>query len=209
MENNMMNRPVTAADIAARLNMSVATVRIAMSDKSSAIVGLSQKTVARVRETAKQMGYNPKAAMIYGAWYYDGNFKTKEEEVSRMLELRGQGYSNAEIAAKVGRSYLTVLGAIGKQDEELSRQNRSMGQHIRAQKAAARRQYVINKPIREHNAKVAAAQKKQAEIEAALAKLAEEQAAIKAEQPAIEQVAQTKIEFPLFDLHTVQPTALQ
>lgn len=134
--------------------------------------------------------------------YYGGNFATKEEETSRMEELRAAGYSNHEIAVKIGRSHYCVLRRIGKQDIELSIQNRNMGQHIRAQKNAARKQYVLNKPIREYNAKVEAHNKMKAEI-------AKMEAELRPQTPAIEKAAQIKIDFPLVDLRTVQPTALQ
>lgn len=134
--------------------------------------------------------------------YYNGNFKTREEEVARMKELRAMGYSNPEIAKAIGRSYKTVWDAIGKQDPELAKQNITMAAHIRAQKNAARKQYVINKPIREYNRRV----EQHNQMKAELNKL---QTELLTEKPAIVQAAQTKIDFPMIDLHTVQPTALQ
>lgn len=131
-----------------------------------------------------------------------GNFKTREEEIARMQELRAQGYSNAEIAKAIGRCPDTVRENIGKQDIELSLQNRAMGAHIRAQKNAARKAYVVNKPIREYNKRVEQHNKMKAE-------LALLQVDLLTQKPIIEQAAQTKIDFPLIDLHTVQPTALQ
>ena len=119
-----------------------------------------------------------------------------------MEELRARGYSNAEIAKAIGRSYDTILCAIGKQDPELSKQNVAMGAHIRAQKNAARKQYVINKPIREYNRKVEEHNKMKA-------KVAQMEAELKPQTPVVEQAAQIQIDFPLIDLHTVQPTQLQ
>ncbi len=135
-------------------------------------------------------------------FWHNGNFRTKEEEVARMKELRAMGYSNAEIAKAVGRSNFTVLKDLGPQDPELSLQNRAMAAHIRAQKNAARKQYVLNKPIREYNAKVA-------EHNALKAKVAQMEAEIAHQTPVIEKAAQAKITFPLVDLATLQPTALQ
>ena len=134
--------------------------------------------------------------------YYNGNFKTRQEEIARMKELRAKGYSNPEIAKAIGRSETTILNAIGRQDRELWKQNVAMGAHIRAQKNAARKQYVVNKPIREYNRKVE-------EHNALKAKVAQMEAELKPQTPVVEQVAQIKIDFPLIDLHTVQPTALQ
>ena len=119
-----------------------------------------------------------------------------------MKELRSLGYSNAEIAKAIGRHYLCVLKHIGKQDPELSTQNRAMAAHIRAQKNAARKQYVLNKPIREYNKRVEQHNKLKAEI-------TRMEAELRGQTPAIEKAAKIKIDFPLVDLHTVQPTALQ
>ena len=134
--------------------------------------------------------------------YYNGNFKTKAEEVTRMKELRAMGYSNTEIAKAIGRCYDTVHRNIGKQDVELSTQNRVMAAHIRAQKNAARRQYVLNKPIREYNAKVEKHNKMKAELNLL-------QTELLTEKPEIMKAAQTEIKFPMVDLKTLQPTALQ
>ena len=134
--------------------------------------------------------------------YCNGCFHSREDEVRHMKYLREQGYSNSEIAKAIGRSYQAVLMNIGKQDPELSKQNVAMAQHIRAQKNAARKQYVLNKPIREYNAKVEAHNKMKAE-------LALLQVDLLSEKPIIEKAAQTKIEFPMVNLATVQPTALQ
>ena len=215
-----ITRPVTMKDIAEKLGMSVGTVKQYLSPKYH----WNGIGVQLVRKTAEEMGYDPKAVLAYtGAlrkgkswkWkrhteksnptpqprYNGGNFFTKEEEMERMKELRGMGYSNAEIARKVGRSYLTVLVNIGKQDPELSRQNREMAQKYRAQKNAARKQYVVNKPIREYNKRV----EQHNRIKAELARL---QVALLSEKPEIEQAAQTKIDFPMMQMETVQPVAL-
>lgn len=134
--------------------------------------------------------------------YHNGNFKTRDEEIARMNELRTQGYSNSEIAKAIGRSDRCVLANIGKQDPELSKQNIAMAAHIRAQKNAARKQYIINKPIREYNKRVEQHNKMKEEI-------AKIEAELRPQTPAIEKAAQIKIDFPLVNLATVQPTALQ
>ena len=134
--------------------------------------------------------------------WHNGNFKTKEEEIARMKELRAMGYSNTEIAAAIGRSVETVRKDIGKQDRELWRQNVAMAQKYRAQKNAARKQYVVNKPIREYNRKVEAHNKLKAQV-------AQMELELKPQINAIEQAAQTKIEFPMMQMETVKPVALQ
>ena len=250
MSENMMNRSVTAADIAAKLGMPRSSVLNCFLKNSK----MSPNKVELVRKTAEQMGYDPQAAQLYGKGsknrktqeypekkcarcqttftpnnnkqkyclacrqtyhneyqkkyhgrsmnYFNGNFKTRQEEVAHMKELRARGYSNLEIAKAVGRCEDTVLRAIGKQDRELWKQNVAMGAHIRAQKNAARKQYVVNKPIREYNKRVE-------EHNALKAKVAQMEAELKPQTPVVEQAAQIKIDFPLIDLHTVQPTALQ
>lgn len=214
-----INRPVTIRDIAAALHMSPSTVRVYLGDNSVTRKQKSSQAIMRVREYAKKVGYDPYTAWSYNAdhckemvehaknvklttYYRGGNFHTKEEEVARMKELRDEGYSNAEIAKKVGRCSVTVCNNIGPQDPELSRQNVAMAAHIRAQKNAARRQYVINKPIREYNAKVE-------EHNRMKAQLAMMQVELLTEKPSIEKASMTQISFPFVDLRTVQPTALQ
>lgn len=216
-----ITRPVTMKDIAEKLGLSVGTVKQYLSPKYH----WNGTGVQLVRKTAEEMGYDPKAVLAYtGAlrkgkswkWqrhteksnptpsprYNGGNFFTKEEEMERMKELRDMGYSNVEIARKVGRSYLTVLVNIGKQDPELSQQNREMAQKYRAQKNAARKQYLVNKPIREYNKRV----KEHNDLKAKIAQMEME---LKPQIPAIEKAAQTKIEFPMMKMETIQPVAFQ
>lgn len=237
MSENMMNanRPVTTADIAAKLGMSVKTVKTYLHPGYSKTF----KGVEVVRQTAKEMGYTFKGEQTICAdcgntytksdtkqlfcpkcktlrhrertrktressvvgGFYGGNFATKEEETARMEELRNMGYSNNEIAVKIGKSRWSVWHRIGKQDPELSKQNVAMAVKFRAQKNAARKQYVVNKPIREYNRKVE-------EHNALKAKVAQMEAELKPQAPAIKKVAQIQINFPMVDLHTVQPTQL-
>ena len=228
-ENNMsnmmnqnsivMNRPVTIRDIAAALHMNPSTVSVYLTENSVTKNGRFSPAMIKVREYAKKVGYDPYVARAYNkdhqkemkehvkntqltTYYRGGNFHTKDEEVTRMKELREEGYSNAEIAQKIGRSIYNVWKKIGPQDPELSKQNVAMAAHIRAQKNAARKQYVLNKPIREYNAKVEKHNKMKAE-------LAMIQVELLSEKSSIEKVSQTKISFPLVDLKTLQPTPLQ
>lgn len=203
-----LNRPVMMNDIAEKLGKSRGCVAFYLA-KSTA--NMQTPTAILIRATAKEMGYNPVEAKSYAvktrdgrttnSWY-GGNFKSHQEEITRMQELRAKGYSNAEIAKAIGRSYSSVYRNIGAQDPELSWQNSVMAAHIRAQKNAARRQYVLNKPIREYNKRVEAHNKMKAEI-------AKMEAELRPQTPAIEKAAQIKIDFPLVNLSTLQPTALQ
>ena len=247
---SMMNnsRPVTARDIAAKLGKAISTVHFYLGKEGKA---RNNPLSILINDTAKEMGYDPKAAIAgvaakrnhgtatcecgivfnkksnsqkycaacqiikereyHRKWavkhglqttWHNGNFKTREEEIARMKQLRAKGYSNPEIAKSIGRSEFTVLRAIGKQDRELWKQNVAMAAHIRAQKNAARKQYVINKPIREYNKRVEAHNKMKAELNRL-------QTELLTEKPEIMKAAQTEIKFPLVDLKTIQPTALQ
>lgn len=204
MMNNASVRPVTAKDVAEKLGKSAYSVAWYLGNKQSK--DLQTPTAILVRKTAQEMGYKPRNEWTHtersAKFYWNGNFHTKEEEIARMQELRAKGYSNAEIAKLVGRTYESVRRNIGKQDPELSRQNVAMAHHIRAQKNAARKLYVLNKPIREYNKRVDEHNKMKAE-------LAQLQLELLEQKPIIEQAAQTKIDFPLVNLATVQPTALQ
>ena len=79
------------------------------------------------------------------------NFPSKEAETKRMEYLRAQGYSNMEIAQKVGRCYVTVYRRIGVQAEDMSIANRIQGQKNRAARNAQRRQYVADHTVRTYN----------------------------------------------------------
>lgn len=213
MNTAMNNRPVTARDIAAALRLNLSTVRVYLNSNNNSA------TAQRVREYAAKVGYDPHKAEQYNndlrkesqlhartteikTYYCNGNFHTKEEEVARMKELREQGFSNAEIAKKIGRCSHTVFDNIGKQDEEMTYQNRVFSQKIRAQKNAARKLYVVNKKVMEYNKKVEKHNKMKAELNMLQIELLEQKSSI-------EQTAQTVIEMPMIDLRTVQPTALQ
>ena len=98
-------------------------------------------------------------------FYHNGCFHSKDEETERMLSLRDEGYSNKEIAEKIGRDYTTVLKTIGYQSKELTKKNQMLGKRICAQKNALRKQFVTNKKISEYNKKVAEFKEKQNELE--------------------------------------------
>lgn len=195
---------VTMKNVAEKLSMPLSTVQNCMNTNPNVNKRYSPNTVSFVRDAAAKMGYVSRKEAVEAnvKTWYGSNFKTKEDMIARMKELRGDGYSNAEIARKIGVSWSTVLRNIGKQDTELSRQNVVMARRIRAQKDAARKQYVLNKPIREYNAKVERHNKMKAELK-------QMEAELRPQTPMIQQAAQMKIDFPLVDLKTVQPTALQ
>lgn len=152
--------PVTAKMIAEKLGLPTGTVHRCMCKNPGTH---SQKTVDLVRRTAQEMGYDPKAAMHSKAsrekamktiWLRYSNFETRELETERMIALRAQGYSNAEIAKKIGRCGLTVRKRIGNQNEDMSLANRIQGQKNRAARNAQRRQYVADHTVSTYNGMV-------------------------------------------------------
>lgn len=208
MNNASITRPVMVKDIAEKLGKSRGCVSFYLA-KSNA--NMQTPTAILIRNTAKEMKYNPVEAKSYAvktrdgrttSSWYGGNFKSRQEEIARMQELRGKGYSNAEIAKAIGRSYNAVRNNIGKQDPELTIQNRNMAQHIRAQKNAVRKMYVINKNIAQYNAKVEKHNKMKAELNLL-------QTQLLSEKPEIMKASQTQINVPQVDLKVLTPTALQ
>ena len=142
----------TTMDIANEFGISRGSVNAILAPSSKH----TGKRAIAIREYAKKNGYDPKIRCYRKKekpehFWCNGCFHTKAEEVARMKSLREEGYSNAQIAKKIGRTIATVRRSIGAQSEELTKMNRIMGRKIYAQKNAARKQYVINKPIIEYN----------------------------------------------------------
>ena len=113
--------------------------------------------IETVRALAAKMGIHPAPCrQPKPHCWHGGNFATHEEEVARMLELRAEGYSNSEIAAKIGRKPLTVLRNIGAQPDDLSKKNRRLAARQRAERNHARTAYVLQREVNEHNKLIAA-----------------------------------------------------
>ena len=172
--NNMpvavSSNPVTAKMIAEKLGMNVLTVKACLCKNARK---MSKEKVNLVRKTAEEMGYDPKTARALSsrnywaktaeerkakkkakkeaAYLLTHNFPSKESETKRMEYLRAQGYSNREIAQKVGRCTSTVYHRIGAQAEDMSTENRIQGQKNRAARNAQRRQYVADHTVRTYN----------------------------------------------------------
>lgn len=142
--------------------MSIVSSRNSVSQRNIAeALGISQGTVSYglkygvpyIVDKAAELGYISESDKVLAKAkhrYYGGNFTSKDEEVERMKELRSQGYSNAEIAAKVGRSAATVFKAIGKGDPALAKMNRTRAAHHRAEKNRDRRAYLVAKKVLEY-----------------------------------------------------------
>ena len=196
--------PVTLEKIAEAVGLSVATVHRGIKKQSGSIWELAMKYGYENPHdpSVKERKAKEKAERKAQEYYRSTPFHTAEECTKYMSYLRSQGYGNFDIARMSGTTPVTVRRHIGSEPTELARHNRAMAQHIRAQKNAARKQYVLNKPIIEYNKRVEEHNRMKAE-------LAQLQLELLEQKPGIVQAAQTKISFPLIDLHTVQPTALQ
>lgn len=193
-----LKRRITQQDVANATGLTRACVSAILNPKEGALakggLNIPEHTVARVRKTAKELGYEIKAERVkaedvakgfgksigymkdclmqnpprkcplsfintvrayadaigYKSYkphneatkraphrYWGGNFATHADERARMLELRADGYSNHEIAKKVGRSTVCVLNNIGPQPEEITAIRRKLqGQKIRETNAA-------------------------------------------------------------------------
>ena len=142
-------------------------------------------------------------------FYCNGCFHSREEEQKRMLQLREDGYSNMEIAQKIGRHYKTVLLAIGYQPDGITKKNKVMGQKIRAQKNASRKQYVVNEQVTEYNRKVDECEKKRVELKELQITVGNMEKAIKKDEKRVTRLANKVIKCPDIELPVVQMTALQ
>lgn len=199
---------LTQQKIADALGTNLSNVNRALNGKL-----FNKELAKKIVEYAAQNGYESKEERAKKAadeatkkaankWYHGTAFRTKEELISYMQNLRDLGYGNMEIAKKSGVTPITVRRNIGIESAYLAKHNRVLGQKIRAQKNAARAAYLRNKPIAEYNAKV----KEHNDLKAKVVKL---EAELSQQQPAIEKLAAQKIPVPQIDLGSLQPTALQ
>lgn len=160
---NTLSTPVkviTARDIAEKLGMGLTTIHNCLTGYTC---GYAKETVEKIQTTAKEMGYDPKKARSHRRnlsvsktekpkkHYWGGNFYSREEEITRMTELRNEGYSNAEIAKKIGRTYECVLYNIGKQPADMTSAKHSEAQRIRRVKESNRKAFVESHKVAVHN----------------------------------------------------------
>lgn len=144
-----MEKIITAKDIASALNMSVGSVYMCLCKNPGK---MSAKTVARVREYAESVGYNPVAASRYGLairgecvgsrakYIKESPFGSYQGFVAHCEKLRKDGWLNAEIAKMCGCSLTMVYCAIGKQPAEYTAYSMAKAGEDRAMKNAARRE---------------------------------------------------------------------
>lgn len=157
---NTMSNPVkviTARDIAEKLGVGVTTIHNCLTGYTC---GYAKETVEKIQATAKEMGYDPKKARGRRSktmepkpekFWCNGNYHSREEEVARMMTLREEGFSNAEIAKKLGRAILTVRRNIGAQPADMTKGNRIEGARNRWAKESRRKAYVESHKVTVHN----------------------------------------------------------
>ena len=135
-------------------------------------------------------------------FYHNGCFHSRTEEQERMMSMREEGFSNKEIASKIGRDVTTIYKAIGKQPPEMSNKNKQLGRQILSQKIATRKQYVVNKQITAYNSKVDECKQKQKELEAL-------QKEINADKKRVAKLSKQKIKCPNMDISILPISTLQ
>ena len=143
-QNITQIKRVTQSEIAERVGCSTSVVSNAL----KGVGAVSDELKVRIVNAATELGYVPRHN------YHKGNFASHKEEVDYMLQLRDEGYTNAEIAKKIGRCYLTVLNNIGKQPAELTAISGSVAQFIQAHREQLRKAYVLQREVDRHNAMV-------------------------------------------------------
>lgn len=138
--------------VAKNMNIAERTASIYISCKKN-----KRKSANSARQMALDLGYKTREArrkekeMEYLRTH---NFPSKEAETLRMEYLREQGYSNAQIARKIGRSALTVRRRIGVQSKEMTIANVRYAMQRRAADKEHRRQIMAAKVVRQYNEKV-------------------------------------------------------
>ena len=121
---------------------------------------------------------NDKACMVdrgaFREFYWNGNFKSHEEEKAHMENLRERGYNNAEIARMVGRTIKCVRDNIGKQPKIMTDLTMTLAGERRAKA--------------NQNRKIAVATAKRLEYEKAMQEKAEAEAEQKRIQAEIDKL---------------------
>lgn len=228
-----MNTKLTAQDIAQKFNVSVRTAEQylypkskynsktaqnmrayatqngyyatdAKCDRCGQVFELKQKHQHLCPECASYMKQKIWKHGKNRKFYHNGCFHSREEEQKRMEELRAEGYSNMEIAQKIGRDYKTVLIAIGYQPDGITKKNKIMGQKIRAQKNASRKQYVVNEQVTTYNNKVSECKQKQKELKELQKTVISMEKAIQKDKKRVTKLVQKTVQLPEIELPVVQ-----
>lgn len=167
----------TIADIARIAGTTYSTTRTALVSESSKV---GSNTRSKIRAIAERVGYSPKKRRSCN--YYDGNFGSREEEHRKMRELRKKGFTNPEIAKKIGRHYMTVLHAIGPQPKELTEMSFALAGERRVRRNQLRREIILNQKIKQleqSQKEVEEINARAAELEAQAQRIADEAKAVR------------------------------
>ena len=112
----------------------------------------------QVKKIAKELGYTKPSERKEQKknekelrYLQSRNFPSQEAETQRMVALRAQGYSNKEIASKIGKCIMTVRRRIGAQDPDMSKINRALGAKHRSQRNTERCLYTAAHIIKVYN----------------------------------------------------------
>lgn len=175
------NRKITRKDIADHIGMSLATVDQALDANEKYVSRVSYETRMKVINAADELGYvyfdKRKAIQLANhVFYHNGNYHTRKEEIDRMEQLRREGYTNAQIAEKTGRSHKHVLHVIGYQPEEYTAESKKLAGRIRVQRRKTRENVVVELAENERKRK----------LEADIATYRRESAKLNAERSSIE-----------------------
>ena len=136
-----MDVPVTGKMVADKLRIATQTFWRAYKNTDPRKKELEQA----VRTAAQIMGFIPGRRKPHTVkpvtFWWGGNYHSHTDELARMKQLRDEGFTNAEIARKIGRAYTTVLNNIGKQPAMMTDRSHSLAGTFRKQTAAARAAY--------------------------------------------------------------------
>lgn len=145
----------TAKDIAERTGYAVGTVYNALGNTPCA---LAKSTVQKIKKAAAEMGYDPtgyQPPFTGGrnphAFLQFSNFPSPEVEKERMEILRKQGYSNPEIAKKIGKSYMHVYMTLGTQPGAITKARHAAAAANRYLRARQRERYQLEGAVQEYN----------------------------------------------------------
>ena len=168
---------VSAKDIAQRTGYAVSTVYNALESTPNR---LPAATVQKIRDAAKEMGYNPAryqpphtGKQNPHAYLKHSNFPSPEVEKERMEILRKQGYTNEEIAQKIGKSYLHVLTKLGAQPKAITHMSLTAAAADRRFRKQLRERYQLQGMLEEYIAAEAELEQMKAKESALKAKIVE------------------------------------
>lgn len=157
-EQILAKKRVTQSDIADFIGCSLISVSFVLSGNAGR-VGLSPEFCNQVMLAAKMLGYKGRLERAAETTQErelnfrlrHNNCKTIDEENRFMKTFRSMGYSNAEIAKKMGYDRKTIRNRIGSQPEDLSLHNRKEAQRLKAAKNRSRKEYLDTHLVTEYN----------------------------------------------------------